>query len=240
MEIIKKLYTTYMVKKDFDDAKNDPNAKMISYSDGEAEFIKYHETLDGFIKAALNVIIKGNGRFGLELTTDDDLLIYYKNRYGIVGYICTNHDKDYTNLFKTVIDIIDAYKNVGNIYWEIPTNSVIMYKELTGHSYYRSAYELADSCGTCDGGKCESCKEIYTVEDIENNTILYEGPNKETATKIYKDKLGYDNIIDSILDHYNIDHKWFDSYIEENKKYDSVFEPLKLLIEYTNCPVVYR
>lgn len=37
-------------------------------------------------------------------------------------------------------------------------------KVLTGHIYYgssMSAYECVDSCGTCDGARCDSCKARY-------------------------------------------------------------------------------
>lgn len=36
-------------------------------------------------------------------------------------------------------------------------------RALTGHLYYMSPYECYDSCGTCDGGKCDSCKTRWEV-----------------------------------------------------------------------------
>lgn len=41
------------------------------------------------------------------------------------------------------------------------------HRELTGHIYYGSAIESADSCGTCDGAKCDCCHEVLTNEILE-------------------------------------------------------------------------
>jgi hypothetical protein len=32
--------------------------------------------------------------------------------------------------------------------------------EFTGHLYYGSPYESCDSCGNCDGARCDYCKEV--------------------------------------------------------------------------------
>lgn len=39
-------------------------------------------------------------------------------------------------------------------------------KHLTGHQYYNSPIECDDNCGTCDGAKCDTCKEQYEVWGI--------------------------------------------------------------------------
>lgn len=40
-------------------------------------------------------------------------------------------------------------------------------KEYSGHIYYGSAFESADSCGTCDGARCETCREVVTDDVLE-------------------------------------------------------------------------
>lgn len=36
----------------------------------------------------------------------------------------------------------------------------------TGHIYSGSAFETADSCGNCDGGRCNFCREVFTVTEF--------------------------------------------------------------------------
>ena len=33
----------------------------------------------------------------------------------------------------------------------------------TGHLWRGSAMETYDSCGNCDGGRCDSCRDLYEV-----------------------------------------------------------------------------
>lgn len=36
---------------------------------------------------------------------------------------------------------------------------------MTQHIYRGSAMETADSCGNCDGGRCEDCVELWAVSE---------------------------------------------------------------------------
>lgn len=47
--------------------------------------------------------------------------------------------------------------------------NVIISKEYSGHMYAGSPYETADSCGNCDGAKCETCKPRWIVEDYSKS-----------------------------------------------------------------------
>ena len=49
----------------------------------------------------------------------------------------------------------------------------IVNRAFTGHMYYRSPYECYDSCGTCDGGRCETCREKWEVSgwDTEDERV---------------------------------------------------------------------
>lgn len=40
-------------------------------------------------------------------------------------------------------------------------------KHYSGHLYRNSPYESDDSCGNCDGARCDYCKEIIEPADIE-------------------------------------------------------------------------
>lgn len=48
-----------------------------------------------------------------------------------------------------------------------------MWTEFTGHMYYRSPYESCDSCGNCDGARCEYCREVTksNVVKVEKNYL---------------------------------------------------------------------
>lgn len=48
-------------------------------------------------------------------------------------------------------------------YWSVESAQ----KHYTGHIYYRSPYECDDNCGTCDGAKCEYCREIIDPAHLE-------------------------------------------------------------------------
>lgn len=61
----------------------------------------------------------------------------------------------------------------------------------TGHQYYGTymeAYESTDNCGTCDGARCDNCKDIYEVYDYDiedtKKQRIYKGTNKEKAIKL--------------------------------------------------------
>lgn len=50
-----------------------------------------------------------------------------------------------------------------------------IHRLLTGHIYFRSPYESCDSCGTCDGGRCDSCHEIWEVTEFDDLGLV---PNR--------------------------------------------------------------
>ncbi len=61
-----------------------------------------------------------------------------------------------------------------------------VYKELeqylSGHLYRRSEYESDNSCGNCDGARCDSCELITVV-------TLYSEPQESVQGKICKLKI---------------------------------------------------
>lgn len=60
---------------------------------------------------------------------------------------------------------------------------------LSGHCNAGSPYYSDWDCGNCDGGRCETCREIYTVTIYEEPVMCDEGYR---VTKIRK----YWNFID--------------------------------------------
>ena len=45
---------------------------------------------------------------------------------------------------------------------------IIISKVLTGHMHFMSPYETYSDCGNCDGARCETCREKYSVEDLDD------------------------------------------------------------------------
>ena len=235
MKMIKKLYTTFIVEAKYDEIKKNPELILMIYSGSKGECIKYHDTLEEFIECAISNIYNHTGGFGLKLFSKDGMLLdtnYYSlqfNKYQVDHY-------PLSKTIKNLYSIIDAYENTVDEYWEIPRDNIHMYSELTGHIYYRSPIESCDSCGTCNGACCGSCRKVYVVEDFGNDKIIYRGKDEEEAKKVFNDNsYDYSDIISSILKYYNLDNDWFDVYVKKNAKHDTKYEPLRLLIEYTKC-----
>jgi len=72
-------------------------------------------------------------------------------------------------------------------YWEDNRSAT----HLTGHTHYRSPYESDDNCGTCDGAKCDTCREVhdgfefvYTMDDIREFCKAL-GVSEELAYGLY-------------------------------------------------------
>lgn len=63
-------------------------------------------------------------------------------------------------------------------------NDKIMRKELSGHLYYGNIYETSNNCGNCDGARCHCCKEVYIVESLISDDVLYAGYSEDEALDI--------------------------------------------------------
>lgn len=42
----------------------------------------------------------------------------------------------------------------------------------SGHMYLNSPYESDNSCGNCDGAKCERCHEMYRVTEYDELGLI--------------------------------------------------------------------
>lgn len=60
-------------------------------------------------------------------------------------------------------------------------------KLLTGHMYYSSPYESCDSCGNCNGARCDNCHERYQVIDFDSDGASITFKTRKEAEE-YRDK----------------------------------------------------
>ena len=83
-----------------------------------------------------------------------------------------------------VLNILD--KILDKKYWSY---YYLARKHYTGHTWYNSPYESDDNCGTCDGARCGTCREIIEELDIEcsiqsnilENMLIEAGAPKDVA-----------------------------------------------------------
>lgn len=227
-KMIKKLYTLYTVEGKYDEIRNNPEYNFVSYSGGKAECIKYHDSVGDWINEIVFSRFK-NG-FGIKILTEDGEHKVDIHRYNLEcnTWTCNNKPEDY--VIKTMNNIITYYFDDDLYYYEIESDGIYMRSELTGHMYYKSPYESCDSCGTCDGIKCDTCRTKYIVEDLYKNKEYYTGFDKNEAEHIRDEhKENYSDIIADILVHYTIDTEWFEKEINGASDYKAL---LKILSKY--------
>lgn len=218
----KKLYTLYNVNGSYDDVKSNPDHHLVSYSSGKAKCIKYHNTLTEW----LNEIISNDFKvgFGIKVLSEDGEHKVEVHNYNLECNIwtCNNKTKDYIG--KIMGDVICMYFNTDR-YYEIKDDYTCMCEELTGHQYYRSPYESCDSCGNCDGARCDYCKSRYIVKDLITDTIYYNGYDKNKAEKILNEnRENYSDIIADVLFRYKVDMDWFEKEIGGANDFKSLFK----------------
>lgn len=59
------------------------------------------------------------------------------------------------------IEIPEKY--IKNEWWDYRPEEF----RYSGHMYYNSPFETCDSCGNCDGARCDYCREIKIPEHYE-------------------------------------------------------------------------
>lgn len=66
----------------------------------------------------------------------------------------------------------------------------IVSRYYSGHIYRNSPYESDDNCGTCDGARCDTCRERWRVEgwnsENEKDVTLRRFNSKEEAQEYAK------------------------------------------------------
>ena len=75
------------------------------------------------------------------------------------------------------LSLMEALDERSNVYLKIEWEKVcidgeefdymkrILESSLSGHVYRNSPFETDDSCGNCDGARCDSCREIYVLTE---------------------------------------------------------------------------
>jgi hypothetical protein len=102
-QMVKKLFTLYSVKGDLDIIRKDPNHNFISYCDGEAECIKYHDDfIDWIIEVTSNNFENG---FGIKLLTEDgeDYVDIHEIGFSCSKFYCKTHNRS---------DILHKFTNI--------------------------------------------------------------------------------------------------------------------------------
>lgn len=52
-------------------------------------------------------------------------------------------------------------------------DTIMISKMKTGHTYYNSAFETSDTCATCNGARCDSCKDVWELTTVLDTKIFY-------------------------------------------------------------------
>ena len=118
------------------------------------------------------------------------------------------------------IDILD--KVLDPEFWDI----MMERKTYTGHQYYNSPYADSDSCRTCDGAKCDICKEIIIPEDIECAIQVDKLEKILTDMKLPKDVVIFFTYDDSCKTTYKGYHMKFPSAKDLKEKYPDKYKEL--------------
>ena len=161
----------------YEEVRDEPGFK--AFSAGKAVFRNTCKNVEEWLETIFYVDNMTSG-FGMMYTKEDG------DRIGpcieISEYAIK---KDRSNAFKVLEQIIVEYNDPKkDYYYEVYNNGIYTTTERTGHRCYGSPYECSDTCATCDGAKCETCRDRITVQDCIE--VLYSGYNKNKATEIYK------------------------------------------------------
>lgn len=196
-KIIKKLYTCYIVEDSYDNVKK-AGHKLISYSCGKAECMKYHDDIISWLAELGKEDFKIG--FGIKILSEDgeNEIDHYK--YGLTynTWACANYPV--MDAIRIINEIMTYFLYGDMHYYEIIDDGIYTRTEFTGHMYRNSPYETCDSCGNCDGARCETCRKRYTVINTNTDEVFYSGYDVKEAEKIRsKHKLNYTEIMEDIF-----------------------------------------
>lgn len=176
-KLTKVLYVNSIKEMPFEEAQKEPEFK--SYSSGKAVFRNTCETVEEWIETIFMVDLMTSG-FGMMYLGEDGRCITLDME--VSEYMVK---KNRSEAFKMFEKIIVEYNNPKtDYYYRIFNNGLYASTERTGHRNFGSPYECSDTCATCDGAKCDTCRDRITVYDYTG--VLYKGYDKEKATEIYK------------------------------------------------------
>ena len=223
----KRLFVSYVKKISFDEFNNKkmlkPNEKYSCFSSAGSTILRYCDSFTEWVKKILES----------DFTVGFGMHVLDERSYTLMILECSNYEaknsekSDIESKFASIIK--DYFDNDLDYYYELKLNNVYLTTELTGHTYYRSPYESCDSCGTCDGTRCDTCREKYTVTNFTSDEVYYSGYNRaEAEDELDSRQMHYSDIIGDIIAHYGsrLDMDWFEKEIAGN---DTIKDVIKIL-----------
>ena len=99
-------------------------------------------------------------------------------------------------------------------------NEIYTSMSLSGHMYRNSAYETDNSCGNCDGARCDGCHKIYSLYNrvTDREIPLYVDDKQIYTLRELTDKDDYH------YGYYQLDFKYENIEESDEKKLKSLME----------------
>lgn len=222
----KKLFTSYEKNASFDEFNKrediKPNERYVSFSAGKITVRIYYDSFIDWVK-----IVAESGiaiPFGMDIFDENGYSIQCDE---INAYALANSNETAINY--AFSQIVSKYFNDHyNYYYEIEMEDAYLSEELTGHMYYRSPFESCDSCGTCDGARCQICRRKYIVRSSKSDTVFYEGYNESEAKEELESlRNNYSDAIGDIIEHYELDMDWLEKEIHGGNTLKDVIKILE-------------
>lgn len=101
----------------------------------------------------------------------------------------------------------------------------------SGHLYRNSPYESDDSCGNCDGARCETCKKIIIPPDIECVIQSDKLEKMLLESGVPEDVAGFFSYDDSCKKHYKGYYFVFPSANALKEKYPDKYKEIYSFLE---------
>lgn len=223
----KRLFVSYVKKISYDEFNDKkllkPNERYSCFSVTGSTVLKYCDSFTEWVKS----ISESDFTIGFGMEVLDE------RSYALMALECTDYTikksekSDIELKFSSVVK--DYFNDNLNYYYELNLDNAYLTTDLTGHTYYRSPYESCDSCGTCDGARCDNCRKKYTVGNFASNEVYYSGYNKaEAEEELDSRREHYSDVIADIISHYGsrLDMDWFEKLIAGN---DTLSDVIKIL-----------
>lgn len=132
-------------------------------------------------------------------------------------------------LYEDINEVIKFVDEPHHEYsWCIPEEPLSLETELTGHMYRGSAHETCDSCGNCDGARCDTCTKRYIVYNWATSEKEFATSEKEAAKQYLKDNYLQEEAVRAITEiskEFGVENK--DEYLDFSK-YSPIYQFLKL------------
>ena len=195
--ITKKLYTLYTIEDSYDNVKK-AGHKLVSYSCGKAECMQYHDDIISWLTELAKADFKIG--FGLKILSEDGNTEIDHYKYDLTHNTWACNNRPVMDAIRIMHDIMTYFLYGDIYYYEVIDDGIYIRTEFTGHMYRNSPYETSDSCGNCDGARCDTCSKRYIVVNTNTDELLYSGYNVKEAEKIRDEyKLDYTEIIEDIF-----------------------------------------